>query len=76
MADEKIAVECVIEETRREIESIQETRDFLQNYLKHIHENNPDFKTEIMLFRAEGLLGLYQKIDEHCLQQYLKESKL
>lgn len=41
-----------------EIKLIKETRQFLQDYIENMHENNPDWETEKMLWRAEGIIGL------------------
>lgn len=51
-----------------EIKLIKETRQFLQDYIENMHENNPDWETEKMLWRAEGIIGLYLNIEERCVK--------
>ena len=60
-----------------EINPTIECREFLKNYARKIHEEQPNHEVELMLFRAEGLLGIFQKYNEDFLDflQNSKESK-
>lgn len=58
---------------QNEIKLIKETRRFLQDYIKNMHENCPDWETEKMLWRAEGIIGLYLDIEERCVKKVYGE---
>lgn len=65
----------IIENLKKyEINPTIECREFLRNYARKIHEEQPNFEVERMLFRAEGLLGLFQKYNEDFLNN-LQNSK-
>ena len=67
----------IIENLKKyEINPTIECREFLRNYARKIHEEQPDFEVERMLFRAEGLLGLFQKYNEEFMNSLLNSKDL